>query len=864
MLPISLTVRNFLSYRDAAPTLRLEDVHVACVCGPNGHGKSALLDAITWALWGSARGLRGRHGPLLHHGQDEMSVDLEFDVRGERYRVVRRYSQARRSPQSSLELSVLAGDEYRPITGDTIDRTQADIIRLINMDYDTFVNSAFLVQGRADLFTMSTPTQRKEVLSKVLGLGLYDRLEERAKLRARELQGRLASTAGTMDQLRERAGRGDELRKALGEADSELQAAEQALASLNERLGLLRGQVEALERRGDEAGQLEEQARRIAERQREAVAETAALEKRVSEWRAAIEDVADIEAGVASLERAREHHRKVSTAGQKVATLQQELAPLDDAITSARAGIASDVAAQRHHIDHELVPRAEALPAIARGMAEIAAALAALDTQSAEAAGAFKEQQNLIAEARRLEQDNTVLERQGRETRAKLELLDHGHEDGVPCPLCGTPLAAESLERIQAGSQEEIEEQRARFHAQLSQVKTLDKRAADLAALATKAQREIEAERRKLDGEQAQLRLRQEESKQAEAQLEQTKRVLAEWEAVLSSGAYAVDEQAAAHKLRAMIAELAFDTHAVAVAERQVQELARWDGRHQALSQARARLPEDEAALQGAQRRVAEASDELAQAKAKQAAIASDLEGLPGAQAQRDEAEGVARAAQASRDALQTRRGGLAYQLDEIVAAEAELRKLEADQRGLVQDAGAFSELALAFGKGGVQALLIEAAIPRLEDEANDLLRKMTDGTMSLKLQTQRARRTGPGADGSDVVETLDIVIADGLGTRSYEMFSGGERFRIDFALRIALSKLLAWRAGAPLPTLFIDEGFGTQDAQGRDRILDVLRAIGDSFERILVITHMDEMKDAFPVRIEVSRTEAGSTFVVT
>ena len=155
-----------------------------------------------------------------------------------------------------------------------------------------------------------------------------------------------------------------------------------------------------------------------------------------------------------------------------------------------------------------------------------------------------------------------------------------------------------------------------------------------------------------------------------------------------------------------------------------------------------------------------------------------------------------------------------------------------------------------------MQALLIEAAIPRLEDEANDLLKQMTAGRMSLKVETQRARRTG-----GDTAETLEIVIADELGTRSYEMFSGGERFRVDFALRIALSKLLAWRAGAPLPTLFVDEGFGTQDAEGRDRILDVIKAIEDRFQRILVITHMDEIKEAFPVRIEVTRNLEGSTF---
>jgi exonuclease SbcC len=182
----------------------------------------------------------------------------------------------------------------------------------------------------------------------------------------------------------------------------------------------------------------------------------------------------------------------------------------------------------------------------------------------------------------------------------------------------------------------------------------------------------------------------------------------------------------------------------------------------------------------------------------------------------------------------------------------------------LVQQAGIYTELAQAFGKGGAQALLIEAAIPRLEEEANRLLRRMTDGRMSLKIETQRERRSSSGRDGAGAIETLDILIADELGTRSYEMFSGGEAFRVNFALRIALSKLLAWRAGAPLPTLFIDEGFGTQDTEGRDRILDVIRSIEPDFQRILVVTHLEEVKEAFPVRIEVTRTAAGSTFAVT
>ena len=153
--------------------------------------------------------------------------------------------------------------------------------------------------------------------------------------------------------------------------------------------------------------------------------------------------------------------------------------------------------------------------------------------------------------------------------------------------------------------------------------------------------------------------------------------------------------------------------------------------------------------------------------------------------------------------------------------------------------------------------MLIETVVPRLEDETNLLLGRMTDNRMNVKFETQRDRASGNG----DPRETLDIIVSDELGPRSYEMFSGGEAFRVNLAMRIALSKVLAQRMGAPLPTLFIDEGFGTQDSIGRERILDVISAIGNDFEKVLVITHLDDLKEAFPVSIEVLKDVNGSTF---
>jgi exonuclease SbcC len=170
-----------------------------------------------------------------------------------------------------------------------------------------------------------------------------------------------------------------------------------------------------------------------------------------------------------------------------------------------------------------------------------------------------------------------------------------------------------------------------------------------------------------------------------------------------------------------------------------------------------------------------------------------------------------------------------------------------------------YKELTEAFSKKGIQAILIEQALPEIENEANRLLGRMTDNRMSLKLESQRETR----AKETNVIETLDIRISDELGTRNYEMFSGGEAFRIDLALRIALSRLLVRRAGASLPILIIDEGFGTQDNTGRERLIEAINSIQEDFEKIFVITHLEDLKEKFPVLIQVTRSTDGSTIAV-
>jgi len=200
--------------------------------------------------------------------------------------------------------------------------------------------------------------------------------------------------------------------------------------------------------------------------------------------------------------------------------------------------------------------------------------------------------------------------------------------------------------------------------------------------------------------------------------------------------------------------------------------------------------------------------------------------------------------------ATQQKLAALEGQAKQRAAKRAELQQL-AEEKGL------YEELREAFGRRGVPAMMIEAAVPEIEASANTLLARMTGGRMNVRINTQRETQAG------EVRETLDIQISDELGTRAYEMYSGGEAFRVNFAIRVALSQLLARRSGTQLQTLIMDEGFGVLDAAGRERLVEAINAAQADFQRIIVVTHIEELKDAFPARIEITKGPNGSDITV-
>jgi len=325
----------------------------------------------------------------------------------------------------------------------------------------------------------------------------------------------------------------------------------------------------------------------------------------------------------------------------------------------------------------------------------------------------------------------------------------------------------------------------------------------------------------------------------------------------LAQGDFAHEARAELARLDAEVEALGYSRERYDAARAEVEALQGWEEQQQRLSRAEEWLAEHREGLARDEESLRQREAEIAAAEAELRSLDEELRQLAPAIRQRDEAAAELRRLQEAVAVRQKDLGERQADLRRSEEAAAELLQVEGQRRALIERKSLFDELTQAFGKRGVQAMLIETAIPEIEREANRLLARMTDNQMHLTFETQASTKKG------DTVETLEIKIADGLGTRVYDAYSGGEAFRLDFAIRIALAKLLAKRAGARLETLVIDEGFGSQDARGRERLVEAITSVQNEFKRILVITHIQELKDLFPVQIEITKTPAGSVWQI-
>jgi len=473
----------------------------------------------------------------------------------------------------------------------------------------------------------------------------------------------------------------------------------------------------------------------------------------------------------------------------------------------------------------------------------------------AEERGALENQRNEARErGAALKAENESLRREMDEIKKRIDSLEATRE--AVCPVCGQELSAEhrasTLEDLNKLGRDKGDQ----FRANKAEIEELESRITNYQLQITQLA-SAEKERLTHSNTVSQLSERMESLRSAEEEWKQAgAKRLAEVAKILEEESFAKDTRKQLAKLDKELAKLGYDPSA--------HEAAR-------LAESNGRGAEDEfSRLQSAQMVSDHLTGEIQslgeekfkleeEVRESESAWESAAETLAKSETGAPnllESEDKLRDLREEENDLRAQVGAARQKVEALAGLLARKVDYAAQREELNQQIVRHKTLERAFGKDGVPALLIEQALPQIEQKANDLLDRLSDGQMSVRFVTQAEYKDKKR---EDLKETLDIQISDSAGLRNYEMYSGGEAFRVNFAIRLALSEILSQRKGARLQTLVIDEGFGSQDALGRQRLIESINTVRRDFAKILVITHLDELKDAFPNRIEVEKGERGS-----
>ena len=845
MIPTSLSVRNFMCYR-AGVDLDLRGVRIACLSGDNGAGKSALLDCITWALWGKARVNSDRD--LIALNATEMEVTFGFDLNNQEFRVTRRRTRGGAGPLS-LDIQTLDGDRWRTISGTTARETQRAIDKLLKMDYDTFINSAFILQGRADEFTTKTPALRKQTLAEILNLSDYDRYEELARLRLRDRERLLREIDADIARIDGRLGELPARREEVALLSQELILIGDRVDEASERYSVMKQRLHLLEIAAKQRDQIKSEIKALNDELATLETERSRSAGRIAGHQAVLARREQIESRHRELGELRREQEQIGVVLARRQSLLHERRVIEVEIQRTTHAVESQIQSLRDGMEKEAQTAAGRAP-LAEERAAVRAEIAAAETASRDLETLRKARSVLENRRGELNAANERLRADMDDLKGRMMQIE---EATAVCPVCRRELGPEERTRISREYQTEGKALGDKYRENRAEVKQIEtdllantQRTGELEQLRTRVE--------KLARQESSLVERLSACDRADAEIVRFTAKIQELETLLSGKTHAAAEREKINEIDRHLQSLPFDEARHRAVQERTAELEAVEQETRALLTASAVVESDRQHLKMIDDSIVQRSALREQKTIQQSELSEQVDGLEQARAEGDLLAADLQRMERERGEQQERFGAAQQRVRDLEDLHDNRAMKEQERRGVADDVTTLDELVLAFGKRGIQAMIIENVVPELQDEANRILDKMPGNTMRVEFRTQRQTVRGEGT-----IETLDIVISDEVGSRTYELYSGGEAFRVNFAIRVALSMLLAKRAGARLQTLVIDEGFGTQDSRGRDGLIEAIRAVEPEFRMILVITHIAELKDVFPTRIEVVKGVDGS-----
>ncbi|MFN8576375.1 MAG: AAA family ATPase [Candidatus Sericytochromatia bacterium] len=1003
MIPVSLNLNNFMSYKSL--NIDFTEIHVACLSGENGAGKSTILDAITWCIWNESRATHS--DDLIKLGESELSAELVFDIDFQRYKIIRNSKKTGKkkvTAQSNVELQILAEKGYKSITGKSSTETNKRILDIVKMNYDTFVNSAFILQGKADAFTTKKPTERKKLLADILNLEQYKNLEEKTKKKLKTYQDEKKLIERENEHNRTKIQDEESIKillenyeQELNKNNIELLAIDKTLNSLNTekqdinvKLSTLeqfiiqlkdyeqsftknQGKISNLERnletyktyisRKDEIESNFKKLRDLKEQENilseklliyiDVNKDINLINKEIQDEKHKLElKLTDLNSKIKRLEEDKINSEKTLKDEEKILKVYDELKQLKEKQNeyNERGVKFTKLNDKKLYIEKKLNDE-----------------LNKLKLEEASFKVKIKEREDKVKNKRKYEEQKKDLEEKIKELEKKSIYIEDVKKRGFEiaaiiknneqiiknkkdetllyqekinkwlevhdanCPMCNTHVNEEEkqtiikkyqndLEVIESeidklnGENNSLNKQNEEYRRKFQELKleinqyintpkeigeieknisdilqsekeliTLKKELNNISEKINKLNfsPELQKELADINNEINILEFNPEtiSSLQSQvnklsyieikySQIETEKKNLTKIDKELPNliserenininiheNTFAKDKIDYIRILEEKIKDLNYKDSEHSEIKLTINSLIKYEDENNKLQRSIDlietnkeqinSLREDNIRINNFIQNYKEETKDLSIFEAKLKNINESINTIT------DNKNILLK----NNDIVKDNISKNTEKLNFINILKKEIQESLEKFKFLDKEIDLHKELVNAFSKDGIQSIIIENAIPEIENYANQLITQMTEGRMNIKFSTIKANRSN-----DNISETLDIYISDELGTRNYEMYSGGEAFRVNFAIRLALSKMLAKRSGTKLKTLVIDEGFGTQDSKGISKLIEAINLVKRDFEKIIIITHINDLKEAFNNRIEVYKTIHGS-----
>ncbi len=847
MIPVTLQLQNFLSYgRDVEP-LDFTQFNIANLSGGNGQGKSALLDALTWVLWGEGRKAQQEKKAdrgLLKIGENQMWVDLVIELEGDRYRIIRKFSLIKKKSHSELELMVYDDkkNDYISLTAPSIRQTQQKINTILRMDYNTFINSAFILQGRVDEFTRKGATERKHILSEVLGLSHYEGLSVLAHRKAKDFEKEIIALNASIEQFNKEISQKDMV---MGEIKKIRADEERQIVLIKSKQALLQRLLEEEQKIFYDKRQLEELGIRITAE----LTELRQLEKRKEIIGENFNKNLSLLSRGGDISNAYERFTTLSLQSQQMLLQMQQYRQLEKDKRRTEGLIENSKNILSLQLEQKQNKYAEWKEKNSK-LKEIKVLTKGLEAQLKYFQDLQKKREHVEEEGNlikiNLENKKMQLKMVRKEIKNNLEkitLLKKGVQNS--CPLCHSPLDETKRGNIENTIEQDIEK-----HS--LEVDRFEKEIAGLNRKKETLQQEwknIRTELNKKESIQNSLHTYNLQLKDGEKYSEEMKELeerIRDLQLKIKRRDFALEEKKSLVEIEERIKKLNYSDKKYFEINQELEKLKTIPLQRERLLEAKRTITNLKKEKSEIIKQLDDKESSIIRLRKTHETLNININRINELQKNVTAEQRELNRLQKEQNQLFQKKGASKERLLKIEQLILEKKVIEENREKLLYQKSIYEKLNIAFGKNGIPSMIIENAIPELEEEANAILSRLSDIPITVNFESLKELKSGGER------ETLDIKIHDEMGIRPYELYSGGETFRIDFAIRIALSKLLTFRAGAPLRTLIIDEGFGTQDEDGLQKLIQAINAIQSDFDKIIVITHLSVLKDAFPVRIEV------------